>query len=298
LLTDWWEIRRARDGVRGKGIKGAVGTSASYAELLEGAGWTPADLEARVMKALELDAYLVTTQVSPRKQEWLAINALAGLAASLHKMMFDLRLLQSPLAGEWSEPFRDKQVGSSAMPFKRNPIKAENVDSLARWVAALPRVAWDNAALSLLERTLDDSANRRLLLPDAFLAADEMLRVSKDVIRELQINGEAVTRNLQVYGTFAAVERLLMALGKAGANRQVMHERLREHSMAAWRQVAQGEPNPLGKLLNADEEITRYIPAERIRALLDARRHIGDAPDRARLLAAEIRQALAAIAER
>jgi adenylosuccinate lyase len=291
LLIDWGELGRVRDGIRGKGIKGAVGTAASYAELLDGITGTPADLEARVMTRLGLEAFPVATQTYPRKQDWLVLNALAGLAGSLHKMMFDLRILQSPLFGEWSEPFRSKQVGSSAMPFKRNPITAEKIDSLARWVAALPRVAWDNAALSLLERTLDDSANRRLILPTAFLAIDEMLRAVVGVIRDLQINREAIDRNLQVYGTFAAVERLLMALGKAGADRQAMHERLRVHSMQAWGRMTEGEPNPLCELLNADEELTRYIPPGQVRALLDASQHIGDAPQRARGLAAEIRRA-------
>jgi len=111
------------------------------------------------MDRLELIAFAVTTQIYPRKQDWLVLNGLAGVASSLHKMMFDLRLLQSPPFGEWAEPFREKQVGSSAMPFKRNPVNAEKINSLARWVAGLPRTAWDNAALTLLERTLDDSAN-------------------------------------------------------------------------------------------------------------------------------------------
>jgi adenylosuccinate lyase len=169
------ELRRARAGVRGKGLKGAVGASASYTQLLAGSGWSARQLEDRVMATLGLAAFPVATQTYPRKQDWLVLNALAGVCASLHKFAFDLRILQSPPFGEWSEPFGAKQVGSSAMPFKRNPITAENIDSLARLVAALPRVAWDNAALSLLERTLDDSANRRLLLPEAFLLTDEVL---------------------------------------------------------------------------------------------------------------------------
>jgi adenylosuccinate lyase len=292
LLIDWVELRRVRDGVRGKGIKGAVGTAASYAELLMDTPGTPTELEAQVMARLRLEAFPVATQTYPRKQDWLALNALAGLAGSLHKMMFDLRVLQSPPFGEWSEPFRSRQVGSSAMPFKRNPINAEKIDSLARWIAALPRVAWDNMALSLLERTLDDSANRRLMLPEAFLAADEMLHTAISMIRDGQINREAVARNLHIYGTFAAVERLLMALGKAGADRQEMHERLRLASMQAWERVTQGEPNPLVEMLSADAEITRYIPAEQVRALLDAGQHIGDAPQRARRLAEEMRRAI------
>ncbi|MCP4530178.1 MAG: adenylosuccinate lyase, partial [Delftia sp.] len=170
LLLDRAELRRVRGGIRGKGFKGAVGTSASYTQLLSGTGMTPADMEAHIMAALDLEAFPVATQTYPRKQDWLVLNTLAGLAGSLYKFAFDLRLLQSPPMGEWAEPFGRKQVGSSAMPFKRNPINAENMDSLARYVATLPRVAWDNAAHSLLERTLDDSGNRRLILPDAFLA--------------------------------------------------------------------------------------------------------------------------------
>ena len=175
LLVDLAELRRVRDGIRGKGLKGAVGTSASYTQLLAGTGWTARWLEDQVMEKLGLTAFPAATQTYPRKQDWLVVNALAGLCASLHKFAFDLRILQSPPFGEWSEPFGAKQVGSSAMPFKRNPIAAENIDSLTRLVLALPQVAWDNAALSLLERTLDDSANRRLLLPEAFLLTDEVL---------------------------------------------------------------------------------------------------------------------------
>jgi adenylosuccinate lyase len=173
LLIDLQELQRVRDGVRGKGFKGATGTSASYTQLLTSpaqAGKPAKDLEVRVMSKLALEAFPVATQIYPRKQDWLVLNALAGLAGSLYRFAFDLRVLQSQLFGEWSEPFGSGQVGSSAMPFKRNPIAAENLDSLARLVATLPRVAWDNAAHSLLERTLDDKANRRMILPPVLLA--------------------------------------------------------------------------------------------------------------------------------
>jgi adenylosuccinate lyase len=125
LLGDLIELRRVRAGVRGKGLKGAVGTSASYTDLLQGTGWSARQLEACLMEKLGLKPFPVATQTYPRKQDWLVLNALAGLCASLHKFAFDLRLLQSPPFGEWSEPFGEKQVGSSAMPFKRNPISAE-----------------------------------------------------------------------------------------------------------------------------------------------------------------------------
>jgi adenylosuccinate lyase len=171
------------------------------------------------------------------------------------------------------------------MPFKRNPVNAENINSLARYVAALPRVAWDDAAHSLLERTLDDSANRRLILPQAFLAADEMLRRATRLIRDLQIDPEAVARTLATYGTFAASERLLMELVKAGADRQAMHELVRSHSMAAWRAVAGGQPNPLIDRLSADPRVTAYLEPERVRSLLKADGYVGDAPERARQMA-------------
>lgn len=294
LLVDWLELRRVLAGIRGKGLKGAVGASASYAELLADTGWTPHQLEARVMEQLELTPFPVATQTYPRKQDWLVLNALAGLCASLHKFAFDLRILQSPLIGEWSEPFGARQVGSSAMPFKRNPVAAENIDSLTRYVANLPRVAWDNAALSLLERTLDDSANRRLALAEAFLITDEVLRRSARLLDGLQVWPGPVARNLRDYGVFAATERVLMHAVKAGADRQALHEVIREHSLVAWQALQAGQPNPLARLLAADDRITQWVGAAGLPALLDASGHVGDAPARARSLAAEIRTTIGA----
>jgi adenylosuccinate lyase len=288
LLVDLGELRRVREGIRGKGLKGAVGTSASYRELL-GPG---NNLEDQVMGDLVLEAWAVTTQTYPRKQDWLVLNALAGLAGSLHKLALDLRVLQSPPIGEWTEPFGRQQVGSSAMPFKRNPINAEKVDSLARLLAQLPRVAWDNASGSILERTLDDSANRRVILPEAFLCADELLSTSLRLVEGLQVNEPAVRRNLAAYGVFAATERLLMAAVADGASRQEMHEVIRGHSLAAWTEVAAGRPNPLAYNLANDERIGRYVPVQSIRALLDADGYVGDAPARARGMAATMREAV------
>ena len=291
LLIDFEELGRVRKKIRGKGLKGAVGTSASYVQLL-GSPAAARDLETRVMAVLDLPAFPVATQTYPRKQDWLVLNALAGLAGSLYKFAFDLRLLQSPPLGEWSEPFGQRQVGSSAMPFKRNPINSENIDSLARYLAALPHVAWENAAHSLLERTLDDSANRRLILPNAFLVADELLSRATHLIQDLRVDEEAVARTLGTYGTFAASERLLMELVKAGADRQVMHEVIRSHSMAAWESMRGGGPNPLSDRLSADPQVTAYLPPERVRALLDATDYVGDAPQRARGMAKGIRESV------
>lgn len=281
LLADRQTVLRARDDVRGKGLKGAVGTAASYTRLLEGTGMTAAEMEAQVMAELGLEAWPVTSQVYPRRQDWQVLSALAGVAASLHKLAFDLRLLQSPPFGEWSEPFGAKQVGSSAMPFKRNPITAEKICSLARLVRDLPAVAWDNAANSLLERTLDDSANRRVILPQAFLATDEMLICAHRIVAGLVVDEAQMARNLATYGPFAATEPLLMALARAGADRQAMHEVIREHSLAAWEAVRRGEPNPLVDRLAADERITVYVDGDRVRALLTVEGYVGDAQERA-----------------
>ena len=288
LLADWRALSAARSDLKGKGFKGAVGTGASYGELI--GVERLAEFEQKLSARLDLPFFPIATQVYPRKQDYSVIGALAGLGGSLYKFAFDLRLLQSPPVGELSEPFGSKQVGSSAMPFKRNPINAEKIDSLARSLAGMPRLAWDNAAHSLLERTLDDSANRRTLLPEAFLTADELLRTASRLVEGLVVNSGALAHNLAVYGPFAASERVLMALVKAGADRQVLHEALRQHALQAWAAVQAGQPNPLIDRLTGDPELRRWLPEAVLRALMDATHYVGDAPQRARLLAERIRK--------
>lgn len=292
LLADRADLARVRAEWRGKGFKGAVGTSASYKLLMEGQT-SPAAFEAEVMAELDLPAWPVANQTYPRRQDWAVLTALSGMGSTLYRFAFDLRILQTPSIGEWSEPFGSKQVGSSAMPFKRNPIHAENVNSLARHLAQLPRVAWDDAAHSLLERTLDDSANRRIILPEAFLIADDLLGTVTRLVRDLRINEVAVARNLTTYGPFAGIEPLLMYLVKAGADRQEMHEVLRDVAMHAWAEVEAGQPNPLIDLLTADQRVLDHLSAAEIRTALDARSYVGDAPERARALAERIRTAVA-----
>jgi len=290
LFMDWCALQTTRKELRGKGFRGAVGTGASYTELIGEKNLV--DFENRLSRRLELEFFPVVTQVYPRKQDFILLSHLAGLGASLHKFAFDLRFLQSSPIGELNEPFGQQQVGSSAMPFKRNPIQAEKIDSLARLLAQMPRSTWDNAANSLLERTLDDSANRRTLLPEAFLICDELLRTAKRILNGLVVNEKAIQRNLQSNAPFAAVERVLMALVKAGADRQVMHEYLREHSLAAWAAVQSGNPNPLGELIRHDKEIVRFLPADELYHLLDINHYLGDAPQRARQMAETIRETL------
>jgi adenylosuccinate lyase len=292
LLDDLTLIRDVRARLRGKGFKGAVGTAASYGELLNGTTMTPTELESRILAIFDLQPFLIASQTYPRKQDWHVLTALAGIAGSLYKFAFDLRILQSPVIGEWGEPFGKSQVGSSAMPFKRNPINAEKLNSLGRLVESLVNVAWNNAAHSLLERTLDDSANRREMLPTAFLVADEMLMVATRIVDGLRIDQIAIARTVERFGVFAAVERVLMATAKAGADRQAMHEHLREHSLAAWAAISAGEANPLIERLTNSPLMQQYLTSDAIRALLDASTYVGDAPQRARTLAAHIQTTL------
>ncbi len=178
------------------------------------------------------------------------------------------------------------------MPFKRNPINAEKIDSLARALAQLPRLAWDNAAHSLLERTLDDSANRRTALPEAFLIADELLITTQRIVDGLQVNEAAMQRNLVHFAPFAGTERVLMALSKAGADRQKMHERMRELSKAGWQSIEDGAGNPLVELVCKESEFSNYLSADDLRGLFDTSRYLGDAPHRARQLSEYIRQSV------
>lgn len=288
LQDDWEALKRVRSEIRGKGFKGAVGTGASYSELVgEDRAW---EFENRMSELLDLPFYPIASQTYPRKQDYFVLSVLSGLGASIYKFAFDLRLLQSPSIGELSEPFGEKQVGSSAMPFKRNPINAEKLNSLARLLAQMPAIAWHNSAHSLLERTLDDSANRRTILPEAFLICDELLKTCIRIISGLQVNQQAIARNLETYAPFASTERVLMALVKNGADRQDMHEILRNHAMTAWQTIQHGYPNPLVDLLCKDPIIAAYLTPDQVVKLMQAVNYTGTAAQRARELASVIRE--------
>ena len=287
LLADWHLLGDLQRSLHGKGFKGAVGTAAAYVHLLGEAQF--GGFEKRLSELLDLPFFPVTTQTYPRRQDYQVISALAGMGASLYKFAFDLRLLQSPGIGELAEPFGSRQVGSSAMPFKRNPILAEKIDSLGRLLAVYPQVAWQNAAHSLLERTLDDSANRRSLLPETCLVSDELLITARRILQGLEVHPALMQRNLQAYAPFAATERVLMALVQAGADRQAMHARLRELSLQAWQAVQQGQPNPLESLVAADGEITALVPRSELQQYFDVQTYTGIAPRAAGELAARIK---------
>ena len=281
-------LSRLEGELKGKGFKGAVGTSASYGELI-GADEL-ATFEQALSDELNLPFFEVASQTYPRVQDYRVLTLLAELAAVLHKMAFDFRILQMPVLGELSEPFGARQIGSSAMPFKRNPIESEKIDSLARVVVSYARPAWDDAALSGLERTLDDSANRRVILPEAFLATDEILTAMRKIVAGQNVDEAAIYRTVETYAPFAATERVLMALGKSGADRQETHERLRDLAMLAWGAVREGKPNPLKNLVQADPFFASRLTADAIEMLFDVDTYIGAAETRAHNVARRVRK--------
>jgi len=286
FLADLDALEALRGRWKGKGFKGAVGTQASYTGLL-GSGAAAEAMEKRAMDLLGLAAAEHSTQVYSRRQDWDVLSVLAGIGGSASLLSFNIRILQSPPFGEWSEGFATGQVGSSAMPWKRNPINAENINSMARHLAQLPQVAWQNWTASLLERTLDDSANRRSILPEACLMADEILRRLQRLLDVMRIEDRAVAALLERYGPFAATERVLLAAAAAGGDRQALHEVIRGHSLTAWSLIEAGSPNQLPELLAAEPAILAHLDAETVRRLVAApEAQVGTAPERARRLAA------------
>jgi adenylosuccinate lyase len=293
LLIDRASLAFALTQLTAKGIRGAVGTSASYTRLLEGTGRTPGDQEADVLGHFALEARDVATQTYPRKLDYLLLAQLAGVGASLSKFAADVRIQSSPGFGEMFEPFGAKQVGSSAMPFKRNPVMSERIGSLARLLPAYADVAWQNAATNFLERTLDDSANRRTILPEAILCTDEIVRLAVRVIEGLRIDERRIAENLRTYGPFSGTEAVLMEAARAGADRQDAHEAIRENAMTAYAALGRGETNPLARLLADDDRIVSFVDPAEVRSQLDPTGHVGDAAVRARRLAKRIRETVA-----
>ncbi len=287
LFIDDTNLRFVFEQLTTKGLRGAVGTAASYEHLLDHRG-TSAALETFVLERFGLQARDVSTQTYPRKLDYLLLSGLAGLGASLSKFAADMRILSSPEFGEVAEPFGFAQVGSSAMPFKRNPILSERIDSLARLLPAYADVAWQNAATNYLERTLDDSANRRTILPEALLCAHEIVSLARRVIDGLRVDERRIAQNLRTYGPFAGTEAVMMEAARAGGDRQELHQRIRDAAMQAWDALARGEDNPLAQTLAGDTALTALVDPAEIRRLLDPGKHVGTAPQRARVLADRI----------
>ncbi len=275
LLLDLAEIDHRLTTLRARSVKGTTGTQASFLKLFAGDSQKVEQLEQRVARKLGFEsAYPVTGQTYPRKVDSQTIDALSGIAQSAHKAASDLRLLAH--RKEVEEPFEVDQIGSSAMPYKRNPMRSERICGLARFVMSLQTSPPQTAATQWMERTLDDSANRRLVIPQSFLAIDSILLIYRNVAEGLVAYPEVVARNLREELPFMASENILMAAVAAGGDRQELHERIRRHSQAAGEQVKRyGRPNDLLERLAGDPEFA----AVDLRQAMDPRDFIGCAPE-------------------
>jgi adenylosuccinate lyase len=252
LLLDLEQVRSAREGLRFLGAKGATGTQASFVRLFEGDSAKVEELDRALAERAGFSRrQRVSGQTYSRKQDDRVVHALSGLAQSAHKIATDLRLLQHE--GELEEPFEASQVGSSAMPYKRNPMRAERICSLARHVIALSLDTAMTAATQWLERTLDDSANKRIAVPEAFLASDAILILLENVLGGLVVHPEVARRHLEAEAPFLATENLMMEAVRRGGDRQELHERLRLHARAsADARAATGESADLLERLAGD----------------------------------------------
>lgn len=251
LLLDLEEVTHRRKLLRARGVKGTTGTQASFLELFDGDHAKVRRLDELVAQKLGFhSSYEVTGQTYTRKIDSQVVTALSGVSESCHKAGNDLRLTAA--WGEMEEPFEKEQVGSSAMPYKRNPMRAERMCGLGRFVMGLAVTAGQTAATQWLERTLDDSAPRRLVLPQAFLATDAQLVLFANIAGGLIVLPGGVRKNLEAHLPFLASEKILMAGTQAGGDRQALHEALRVHSHAATAKIREGEANDLADRLAAD----------------------------------------------
>ena len=251
LLIDLEEVLHRRASLKARGVKGTTGTQASFYELFNGDHAKVRQLDTLVAQKLGFAAsYAVTGQTYTRKVDSLVVSALAAVSESTHKAGNDLRLAAA--WGEMEEPFETEQVGSSAMPYKRNPMRAERMCGLARFVMGLLTTTEQTAATQWFERTLDDSAPRRLVLPQAFLATDAQLVLYANIAGGLVVVPGAIRRTLEQYLPFLSSERILMEGTKAGGDRQELHEAIRRHSHAATARIREGFDNDLAERLAAD----------------------------------------------
>ena len=259
--------------LRLRGCKGTTGTQASFLELFNGDHAKVRELEQRITEALGLPrAFAVTGQTYPRKADAQILDALSGIAQSAAKFGADIRLLQHE--GELLEPFESEQIGSSAMAYKRNPMRAERIGALSRHVISLQANGAHTAAAQWLERTLDDSANRRLTLPEAFLAVDAILLLAGNIAQGLEVREPVIARHVREQMPFMATERWLMLGVQAGGDRQALHEVVRSHAMTVHAAVAGGAPNDLMDRLAADPAFAG-IDQARLAAELDPARYTG-----------------------
>jgi len=274
FVMDLQEIEHRTANMPFRGVKGTTGTQASFLALFGGNGNKVKQLDKMVAKAFGFNqTCAVTGQTYQRKIDTQILNALAGVAQSAHKMCNDIRLLAN--LKEIEEPFEKTQVGSSAMAYKRNPMRCERTTALSRLVLSLTTSAGMTASEQWLERTLDDSANRRVVIAETFLAVDGILEILINVAGGLVVYPKVIAARIKAELPFMATENILMAAVQAGGNRQKIHERIRQHSHGAAAQVKQlGKPNDLIDRLKADKAFGKVD----FRALLNPKAYIGRAP--------------------
>jgi adenylosuccinate lyase len=275
LVLDLEEIENRLANLKARSTKGTTGTQASFLQLFDGDHAKVRELERRVAKKIGFaDTYSVTGQTYPRKVDSQIIDSLSGVAQGLHKTATDLRLLAS--RKEVEEPFEENQIGSSAMAYKRNPMRSERICALARFVMSMQSSAAATTATQWLERTLDDSANRRLVIPQSFLGVDACLVLMQNIAEGLVVYPKTIAKNLHAELPFMATESILMAAVSAGGDRQELHESIRQHSQAAAYEVkAEGRDNDLLERLKKDP-VYKNVDID---SLADATKFVGRAPE-------------------
>ena len=296
LLLDWHDLEFRIANLCFRGVKGTTGTQASFMELFDGDSEKVRRLDRLVSAKMGFDRiFSVTGQTYPRKVDAQVANVLRGIATSAHKFSNDVRLLQH--LKEVEEPFGSKQVGSSAMPYKQNPMRSERIASLARYILSASQSADMTASTQWFERTLDDSANKRIVVPEMFLAVDGILILVANVTAGLQVHERVIERRLREELPFMATENILMEAVKRGGDRQDLHERIRRHALAAGRRVKdQDGRNDLAERIVADPIFG--LNQTSIDAMLDPARFIGRAPDQVdEFLAEEVAPILKAHAD-
>ena len=283
LLSDLEELDFVLGSLRFLGCRGTTGTEASFMELFDGDEEKIDEMNRRIAGEFGFaECFSVCGQTYPRKVDSRVLNCLSSMAQSAYRMANDIRLLQHDRQVE--EPFGESQIGSSAMAYKRNPMRCERICSLSRYLMADAANAPMTAAVQWMERTLDDSANRRISLPEGFLCADAVLRLCQNVTNGLHVNEAIVDRTLREYLPFLATEDLMMEAVKRGGDRQQLHEIIRRHSMAATARMKEGLPCDLLDRLAADPAFG--LTRQELDALMEPKRYIGRCPQQvARFLA-------------
>ena len=277
LVLDIEDIDYRRRTLPFRGVKGTTGTQASFLELFEGDHEKVRRLDQMVTEKMSFPAPLpVTGQTYSRKLDAKVLAVVAGIAASAAKFSGDIRMLQA--FGEMEEPFESEQIGSSAMAYKRNPMRSERIASLARFVNSLETNANQTHAVQYFERTLDDSANRRLVIPEMFLATDAILVLMSNITSGLEVHPAVIDRRVGIELPFMATEQLIVRAVKAGGDRQVVHETIRKHSLEAARAMKEGaDANDLLQRLAGDK--TFGVKLKDLEGALDPKRFVGRAPE-------------------